>query len=153
MNPGGLRADVMPGADGKVTFGSVFAAQPFGNMLVTKTMTGKQIKSLLEQQFTDPNAIRILSPSAGFRFGYDLSRPAGKRMVFATLNGAALDDGKAYRVTASDFLFNGGDAFSVFKEGSEPMVGIADLEALIAHLSRGGVTALPLLNRIEKQEP
>ncbi|MFN5645533.1 MAG: 5'-nucleotidase C-terminal domain-containing protein, partial [Sphingomonadales bacterium] len=31
----------MPGADGKVTFGSIFTAQPFGNILVTKTMTGQ----------------------------------------------------------------------------------------------------------------
>lgn len=153
MNPGGLRADVLPGADGKVTFGSVFAAQPFGNTLVTKTMTGKQIRDLLEQQFNDPNWIRVLSPSSGFRFGFDLSRPIGQRVLFATLNGAPLNANASYRVTVSDFLSNGGDAFSLFKEGASPAVGPTDLEALMAWLSRGGVTALPVLNRIENKTP
>jgi 5'-nucleotidase len=151
MNPGGLRADVVPAADGKVTFGSVFAAQPFGNMLVTKTMTGKQIRDLLEQQFNDPNWYRILSPSSGFRFGYDLSRPIGQRVVFATLGGASLEDGQSYRVTVSDFLSNGGDAFSVFKEATNAAAGPTDLEALIDLLSRGAPTALPALGRVENR--
>lgn len=151
MNPGGLRADVVPGAEGKITFGSVFAAQPFGNILVTKTMTGKQIRALLEQQFNDPNWVRILSPSRGFRFGYDLSRPAGQRLLFATLDGKPLADETAYRVTVSDFLSNGGDAFSLFKEGSDAVVGITDLEALTAWLANG--RTLPALDRIENRTP
>jgi 5'-nucleotidase len=150
MNPGGLRADVVPGADGKVTFGAVFAAQPFGNTLVTKSFTGKQLRELLEQQFNDPNWVRVLSPSAGFRYGYDLSRPIGQRVVFATLNGASLDEGKSYRVTVSDFLSNGGDAFSVLKQGTAPVIGVTDLEAFIAFVSRGGITALPELDRVER---
>jgi 5'-nucleotidase len=149
MNPGGLRADVVPQADGKVSFGSVFAAQPFGNTLVVKSFTGKQLRELLEQQFSDPNYVRILSPSTGFRFGYDLSKSAGQRIIFATLNGAPLQDNKIYRVVVSDFLANGGDGFSVFSVGTNPLIGNVDLEALVAHLSRGGITALPALDRIE----
>lgn len=151
MNPGGLRADVVPAADGKVSFGSVFAAQPFGNILVTKTMTGKQIRALLEQQFSDPNWVRILSPSRGFRFGYDLTRPAGQRLLFATLDGQPLGDDTSYRVTVSDFLSNGGDAFSMFKEGSDPVVGVTDLEAFTAWLANGRV--LPTLERVENRTP
>lgn len=153
MNPGGLRADVLPGADGKVTFGSVFAAQPFGNTLVTKTMTGRQILELLEQQLNNQDWFRILSPSTGFRFGYDLSRPVGQRILFATLNGAAIDAGAAYRVTVSDFLSNGGDGFSIFKEGTNPAVGPTDLEALMALLSQGKGTSLPALDRVENKTP
>jgi 5'-nucleotidase len=148
MNPGGLRADVVPGADGKVTFGSIFTAQPFGNILVTKTMTGQQIRALLEQQFNDANWLRILSPSNGFRFGYDLSKPVGQRVVFATLNGLPLADATSYRVTVSDFLSNGGDAFTLFKDGSEAMVGPTDIEALTAWLVTG--RALPAIGRVER---
>jgi 5'-nucleotidase len=153
MNPGGLRADVVPLPDGKVTFGSVFAAQPFGNTLVVKSFTGKQLRDLLEQQFNDPNYVRILSPSKGFRFGYDLSRPVGQRVLFATLNGAPLEDAKSYRVAVSDFLSNGGDAFLAFKDGTNPVVGDIDLEALVAHLSRSGVPPLPQLDRVENRTP
>ncbi|MGL5836910.1 MAG: bifunctional metallophosphatase/5'-nucleotidase [Sphingorhabdus sp.] len=153
MNPGGLRADIVPGADGTVTFGSIFAAQPFGNMLVTKTLTGKQLRAMLEQQFGDPNMVRVLSPSAGFRFGYDLSRPVGQRLIFATLNGVPLEDNRSYRVTVSDFLSSGGDGFSVLKEGTDPAVGPIDIEALVTWLSRGGITALPKTDRIDNRTP
>jgi 5'-nucleotidase len=151
MNPDGLRADIVPDAKGSVTFGSIFAAQPFGNQLVTKTFTGKQLRLVLEQQFNNPDWLRILSPSMGFRFGYDLSRPIGQRLVFAMLNGEALDDAKTYRVTASDFLSGGGDSFPAFKEGVKPVYGPMDLEALTALLSSGSVTALPKLDRVENR--
>jgi 5'-nucleotidase len=144
---------VVPQADGTVTFGSVFAAQPFGNMLVVKSFTGKQLRELLEQQFSDPNYVRILSPSTGFRFGYDLSKPAGQRILFATLNGAPLEDTKTYRVAISDFLSNGGDGFSVFPAGTNPVVGDVDLDALVAFLARAKVTALPVLDRVENKAP
>ncbi len=149
MNPGGLRADIVPLSDGMVSFGSVFAAQPFGNMLVTKTFTGRQIRAMLEQQFNDPNWLRILSPSSGFRFGYDLSRPIGQRLTFATLNGAPLQDEQSYRVTTSDFLSNGGDAFTVLKEGTAALIGMTDSEALIAYLSGETAAALPRQDRVE----
>jgi 5'-nucleotidase len=153
MNPGGLRADVVPGSDGKVTFGSIFAAQPFGNMLIVKSFTGKQLKELLEQQFNDPNWVRVLSPSTGFRFGYDLSRPQGQRIVFATLHGKTIEDSTTYRVVVSDFLANGGDLFSVFTAGSNAAVGPSDLEAFMAYVGRPGITALPMTDRVENLTP
>ena len=149
MNPGGIRAEIVPGSDGKVTFGSVFSAQPFGNQLIVKTLTGGQLKEVLEQQFNNPNWIRILSPSDGFRFGYDLSKPVGQRIIFATLNGAPIDDAKTYRVAVSDFLSNGGDLFAGFVNGTGATVGPTDLEAFITFVGRPGVTTLPRLDRIE----
>jgi 5'-nucleotidase len=70
MNPGGVRADLVPAADGSVSYGQIFSVQPFGNSLVVKTMTGAQIRALLEQQFNSGSntvaAPRVLLPSAGF---------------------------------------------------------------------------------------
>ena len=34
-----------------MTYGEMFTVQPFGNNLVTMTLTGAQIDTLLEQQF------------------------------------------------------------------------------------------------------
>lgn len=153
MNPDGIRAEIVPGVDGKVTFGSVFSAQPFGNQLIVKTLSGAQIKEVLEQQFNNPNWIRVLSPSSGFRFGYDLTKPVGQRVIFASLNGVPIDDGKPYRVAVSDFLSNGGDLFSGFVKGINPTVGPTDLEAFIAFIGKPGTTALPKLDRIENLTP
>ena len=46
-NPGGVRADVTRREDGAVTYGDLFASQPFRNQLVTLTLTGMQIKNML----------------------------------------------------------------------------------------------------------
>ena len=65
-NPGGVRADVTRREDGAVTYADLFASQPFRNQLVTITLTGKQIKDMLEQQWLDPKRPRILQVSKGF---------------------------------------------------------------------------------------
>ena len=78
INNGGVRADLIPAADGSITYGQIFAMQPFGNNLVVKTLTGAQLKALLEQQrFDSGERPFVLFPSRGFEFAYDLSRPAG----------------------------------------------------------------------------
>ena len=55
-NPGGVRSNLLFFAsgselDGEVTYGEAFIVQPFGNHLVTMTLTGTQIDTALEQQF------------------------------------------------------------------------------------------------------
>ena len=75
MNGGGVRTDLTPRTDGSITFGQLFALQPFGNGLVVQTLTGAQLKRLLEQQFVGPE---LMEPSAGFAFAYD-EVPAGGR--------------------------------------------------------------------------
>jgi 5'-nucleotidase len=54
MNSGGIRDDIFfaasgPEADGELTFGESFSVQPFGNSLVTMSLTGAQIHAVLEQ--------------------------------------------------------------------------------------------------------
>ena len=44
--------------DGKVTYEEAFTVQPFGNSMVTMTLTGAQIETMLEQQFCGINAGR-----------------------------------------------------------------------------------------------
>ena len=54
MNVSGARGDLVPRSDGTLNFAQLFALQPFGNGLIVQTLTGAQLKELLEQQFTDP---------------------------------------------------------------------------------------------------
>lgn len=54
-NNGGIRADLLLGKDGMVTWGAAQAVQPFGNILQVVEMTGAQIKEVLEQQYDDEN--------------------------------------------------------------------------------------------------
>ncbi len=151
-NSGGVRTDVIPGPNGAVTYGQIAAMQPFGNTLVVKTLTGVQLKALLEQQFASgTNTVErpnMLLPSKGFFFAYDLSRPAGQRIVEMRLNGKRIDPAANYRVTVVNFLASGGDNFTVLREGTNEVdTGIVDVDATEAYLKAGG--GAPTLGRIE----
>ena len=72
MNPGGIRTDLTPKSDGSVTYGAAFAVQPFNNYVVSMDMTGAQILTLLQQQWSDRNttaAPKILQVS-GITYSY-----------------------------------------------------------------------------------
>lgn len=156
MNPGGVRTDLsyasVPGGEspGQVLYGEAFTVQPFGNVLVTMTLTGAQIKAALEQQWNGP-ITRILSPSAGFSYTYSDSLPIGSRTSNLALNGTPLDPAASYRVTVNNFLSGGGDGFSVFTGGVNLVTGAIDLDALVAYLGAYAPVAPPPLNRITRQ--
>jgi 5'-nucleotidase len=120
-------------------------------------MTGRQLKALLEQQFNSGSnsaeSPNILQVSNGFSFAYDLSRPAGERIRDVTLNGAALRDDAAYRVAMSNFLSSGGDNFTVFRDGTDPVGGLQDIEVLAAYLSGAETRPVPALGRIRNITP
>lgn len=152
-NPGGIRADVARREDGAVTYADLFASQPFRNQLVTITLTGKQIKDMLEQQWLDPNRPRILQVSQGFSYAWDGSKGDGERVLpeRMSLNGQSVDPAARYRVTVNNFLFVGGDGFTVLPQGTEPQVGIYDVDALSSYFlanSPIGPTAADRIIRI-----
>ena len=141
INSGGVRARFEPAADGSVTYGQIFALQPFGNTLVVLELTGAQLKAVLEQQFGPESPAEIanslLIPSAGFTFAYDRNRPAGERIVSMALNGAPVDPAATYRVTVNNFLASGGDGFSLLSQAKPVADAGQDLDALEAYISRG----------------
>ncbi|MXO63297.1 bifunctional metallophosphatase/5'-nucleotidase [Qipengyuania oceanensis] len=148
MNNTGIRADLTPAEDGSVTFGDIYAVQPFGNALVTKTFTGAQLIALLEQQVDDDGVVQTFSPSKGFAFAYDMTRPAGNRIVSASLDGTPIAPQARYRVTMNSFLAAGGDTFTVFKDGADAVTGPVDLDAFEAYLVAVPVRELPSLGRV-----
>jgi 5'-nucleotidase len=133
-NPGGVRTDIVRRDDGNVTYADVFAAQPFNNSLVTLTLTGAQIRQLLEQQWLGQQNPRILQVSKNFSYAWDAARPAGERVDAAAirLDGQPIDPAASYRVTVNNFLAEGGDGFVVLREGTERSTGGGDLAALVA---------------------
>lgn len=134
-NPGGIRTDIAFKDDGKVSYGDVFASQPFRNLLVTQTLTGAQLKEMLEQQWLDPKRPRILQVSKGFSYAWDASKPFGERVLAdrMTLDGKAIDPTATLRVTVNDYLASGGDGFTVAKQGTARQVGVYDADALFAY--------------------
>ena len=148
INPGGIRAEIDAG---DVTYGEAFSVQPFGNSLVTMTLTGAQLHTLLEQQW-EGNLVRILQPSRGFGYTWKASAPVGQKVDPASLrlNGAPVDPAGRYRVTVNSFLSNGGDGFRVFNEGTERRGGPLDVDAMEAWLKAHSPQTAPETNRIQR---
>ena len=154
MNPGGIRADLPYNAGGQVSYGDAFTVQPFGNSLVTLTLTGAQIQTLLETQFAGCNGQsteRILQVSAGFSYRYAKNNACGLRVSDLAIDGVPLNPAAAYRVTVNSFLADGGDGFAVLVQGGNRLGGAVDTDAFEAYLQAnpGGVAPGPM-NRITR---
>jgi 5'-nucleotidase len=131
MNPGGIRADINAG---EVTWGALFSVQPFNNDLVRMDLSGAQIKALLNQQWLGQPYPRILKAS-GLTYVWDNARPAGDRIVeMRTAAGQPIDANATYSVTVNSFLAAGGDNFTVLAQGTRPVVGPVDLDALVEYI-------------------
>ena len=164
MNAGGVRAaGFVPPADAGLPFAlsyrDAFTVQPFGNSLVTMTLTSTQLKAVLEQQFQGcPRAPAecLLHLSAGLRVKWRTAAPAGAHVVDidwtpvdlaavppvvtgptqSIVNaGVVLEPARPWRVTVNSFLASGGDGFTVLAAGTERLGGPQDLDALAAYLA------------------
>jgi len=164
MNPGGIRADLLIASSsageepGEVTFGEVFAVQPFNNALVTMTLTGAQLEAVLEEQFRvgdkDRELPKFLQPSAGLTYTWDARRPAGDRIDTKAIVvlGAPLDPARRYRVVMNEFLANGGDGFESLEVGVDRKIGIVDVDALDLYLRKHPNVSAPAGGRIVRAE-
>jgi 5'-nucleotidase len=139
VNPGGIRTDLVARPnDGTVTFADAFAMQPFGNALVTMSLTGAQILALLESQWNRGEAQRqrLLQPSRGFTYAWRAAAPAGSRVDRASvrIDGELLREERTYRVTVNQYLAEGGGGLPLLREGTDRVVGPLDVDALVAYL-------------------
>ena len=130
MNPGGIRADL---SGGDVTWGDLFTVQPFGNSLVKIELTGQQIYDLLNQQWAGQPFPHILQIS-GLTYTWDNNLPDANRIVEIRKDGVPIDLAALYTVTANSFIAAGGDNFTVFTQGVNPVGGPIDLDALIEYI-------------------
>ncbi|WP_434810276.1 bifunctional metallophosphatase/5'-nucleotidase [Microbacterium sp. bgisy189] len=169
MNPGGLRSDLLYGqssageAPGVVTFGEAQTFQPFNNILSTFPMTGSQIVSVLEEQCQPAGSSRpILHLGVSDALTYDLATTVETIGGVATctsvsvtnvlFEGAPIDPGATYMVTANNFLADGGDSFTTFAEvdPADRITGVSDLEALVNYLGTYSPVTPPGTDRVNE---
>jgi len=156
MNVGGIRMDLPFTSNaagvkgGSVTYGELFTIHPFGNTLVTMTLTGAQIKTMLEEQFkgcalespgdgvSAPSTDRILQVSEGFTYTWSLDGAVCNKVDSSSMkiNGTRVDPSAKYRVTVNNYLSDGGDQLSVLKQGTDLLGGPLDLDALAAYFAK-----------------
>jgi 5'-nucleotidase len=155
-NPGGIRADLtFPSSNagegnGVVTYGEAFTVQPFGNVMQTITLTGTQLKNVLEQQWLVNGPTRMLQVSSSLNYTWTASAPIGSRVSGITVNGTPVDPNAGYRVAINNFLSTGGDLFSEFTKGTDLVGGAVDLDAFTAYLTANPNLAPPATGRITR---
>jgi 2',3'-cyclic-nucleotide 2'-phosphodiesterase (5'-nucleotidase family) len=137
-NSGGLRADLTcptPDIAGDfcpaytpppfpITRGQVLTVLPFGNVVVTLTVNGAELKTMLENGVSQMPAANGRFPQvSGLCFTYDIAAPAGSRVTAAVMADASgnctatpvdLTSGTIYKIAENDFMMNGGDGYPVF---------------------------------------
>lgn len=150
MNPGGIRADLVPDSNNALSYSAAYTTQPFNNGVVTMTLTGDQIHQLLEQQFI-PTKPRLLQVSSGFTYHYDVTKPAGQKVDATSmkLNGVTIDPAGTYSIAVNSFLSTGGDGFTVLVAGTNRAGGtLLDIDALVSYLSAHDPLTIPTPNRL-----
>ena len=104
-NMGGIRAAL---TKGKVTYGDVLAIAPFENKICFLTLTGEKLLKLFQQM-----AVR---GGEGVSHGAELVISSDGKLLSARLHGKEIDLKAEYRVTTIDYLAQGNDGMTAFKE-------------------------------------
>lgn len=125
--------------------GDAYAVLPFGNQLITRTVTGAQLWAALENGVSAyPAASGRFPQISGFKFVWSASAPAGARVTSVTFpdNTNIPKDGTTYTITISNFLNAGGVGYSMFNDGAGIERG-QDAEALMAYMKANSNLVLP----------
>ncbi|MCD7921021.1 MAG: bifunctional metallophosphatase/5'-nucleotidase [Clostridiales bacterium] len=116
-NAGGIRDSI---AAGDVTYGDVLNVSPYGNYVVTKSLTGAEIVSMMETSLdimksniasneagdydgwvsNSGNVLQI----AGMQVTYDMSQEKGNRVVSCTIQGEPVEADREYLVAMNNYL-------------------------------------------------
>lgn len=142
VNPGGLRNELYFAPDGVITYAEADAVLPFANNLWTTSLTGEQLRDLLEEQWQTnadgsvPSRPYLqLGLSRNVNYTYDGGRTAGDRITSIRIDSASIDPARTYRIGTFGFLVAGGDNFRSLAKGTGPDdSGLVDRDAWIAYL-------------------
>jgi 5'-nucleotidase len=146
MNPGGVRSDLRCAGTPPctITYGEAFTMQPFGNSLVVMTLTGAEIRKILEdQQREGRRGPSFLIPSSSLTYRWVASAPYGQRVQDLRIGGQPLDPARNYRFTVNSFMADGGDGVTGLSAGRNRLGGALDIEALADFLASAAGGAGP----------
>ncbi len=126
QNGGGVRVDIL---EGDITIGDAYKLMPFANTLTELTMTGAEVKQVLEEAFAfaieEGGSTGAYPYASGLRWTADRSKPKGSRIskleVNPRLDGiwAPLDSSATYTVVTNSYIAGGKDGYETFGKVSK----------------------------------
>jgi 5'-nucleotidase len=126
-----VRADL---PSGPVTYGQLFEVQPSQNSLVKVTVTGRQLRKVLEHAL---DSGRPAAHVAGATVRYDPRRPAGRRIRGIEVGrGRKLEPNADYTLAIDDFLATGGEGYAMLAGLPSEPGAMLDVEGVVTYLRR-----------------
>ena len=122
-------------------------------LLVTMDLRGSEHQAVLEQQFFAAPAARpssVLGISQRDHLRLESSAPPVQRCRTCGSTAWPIDPGATYRVATNNFLADGGDGFTVFRQGTNRIGGGDDSTALVSYLGANSPVAPPPIDRINE---
>lgn len=141
ISSGSIRVDLN---QGPVTMENVMNVFPFTDTLTVVSLTGAQVKELLEYSYTLPYG---LAQFAGIEATYDSTKPENQRLLSLAINGEAVDPAQNYRVATYSYAASGGDGYHVFAEGKKESNGDLVMQVLIDAFKQQKTVSVPELGR------
>lgn len=124
VNYGGIRITQLPAGD--VTIGKVFELMPFDNLLIVQ-----EVKGNILQQFLD-----LTAASGGWPVSEGISMEIkDKKAINVKVNGKPLDPDQTYLIANSDYVINGGDNVTMFKDLPQNNIGYLMRDAIIDYIA------------------
>jgi 5'-nucleotidase len=119
VNGGSIRADLTYNP-GVLTKRDVLSILPFNNPIVKTEVSGKLLREILEHgvaRSAEDNEPGRFPQISGMSFKFDVSKPAGNRVIEILVGGKPVDEKKIYTLATSDFLVaRGGDGYTMFAQ-------------------------------------
>ncbi|MBP7094589.1 MAG: bifunctional metallophosphatase/5'-nucleotidase [Spirochaetia bacterium] len=135
MNGGGIRVSI-PAGD--ITKGIMYTVLPFGNYVWSTTLKGSELDAIIEHGVGKlPDADGRYPHFANLTFTLDATKPAGDRVSNIMVGGVAVDPAKNYSFATLNFLFAGGDGYTMLT-GRTYKEFIMDADAFIKRLQKIG---------------
>ncbi|WP_347922154.1 5'-nucleotidase C-terminal domain-containing protein [Pontimicrobium sp. SW4] len=106
LNHGGIRSIL---SKGDITSRTAYQIMPFENSVVVTDLKGTSVKEMISYLQKAKRAHPISGMSIKLNRDFEL--------LDAKIKGEAIDDNKTYYVATNDYLYNGGDNMSFFRQG------------------------------------
>lgn len=129
---------------------------PHDSEIMTMSLSGRQIKSILEQSIenftTDDAAQKVggMIQVSGLNFSYDPQRPPNRRVQSVTIGGKPLETSRSYRIATNSLLAEGGHKYGDFKRGREQQKLGKQYDMIADWIRQRGTVSAPPTDRISK---
>ena len=120
LNSGSIRGEMFYQANTFLTRRDISKEIPFRNKVVLLEVTGEQIINALENGLSIIKKVKGRFPQvSGLNIKYNSLAPSGQRVKSVLINGRPLERQKNYTLATTNYLADGGDGYSSFKQSKK----------------------------------